>query len=152
LFRPDPDLIWLFARNERELYAYWRLSERTKRMAELHAGKPWTSLPRKLRVYESDVQGAVLSVWETPAEPDGAVYVQGLRSGAVYVADIGYYGSEGEFVGLCRSEPIAAPGENWNGVPRHTESGTELRFIPFHDKRFSGYSLYPGIEKDGRRS
>lgn len=150
LLRPDADCVWLFAPNERELFAYWRLSERTKRMAELHAGVPWTSLARKLRVYETSVSGPANSVWETTAEPDGSLYVQGTRSGAVYMADIGYCSPEGAFVALCRSEPIEAPGAKRDEGTGNPEA--VLRFLPFHDERFSGYTLYLRSKQDGGRT
>lgn len=146
LLRPESDCVWLRAPNERELFAYWRLSERTMRLAELHTGVPWTALPRLLRVYEIGVLEKAGATLETAIEPQGALYVQGIRGGAVYIADIGYRSEEGAFVSLCRSEPAEAPGV---GQAAACIPGTGLPFIRFRDERFSLYTLYMTDRPEG---
>lgn len=153
LLRPDTDCVWLFPPNEDELFVYWRLSEVTRHLAELHTGIAWASLPRVLRLYESGdgtcSKPSFTALWDTEVEPSGSLYVKGVRDGAVYIADIGYRNENGTFVALCRSEPATAPGAGSPGERQDAGSPGRRRLAPFQDKQFSGYTLYAAETDNG---
>lgn len=108
------DVLRLLVRDAHTLYACWELSDRRKRMAALHFVCEFGQLPQAVRLH--DVTGMRFDghnanrSWDIPLTADNDhLYIDGLGAGTVYIADLGVYTWERQFVPLLRSRAAMTP-------------------------------------------
>ncbi|WP_245954324.1 DUF4912 domain-containing protein [Paenibacillus flagellatus] len=108
------DTLRLMVRDAHTLYAYWEITDRKKWLASQHFQCDWSQLPKVLRLYDVTYitfnghnANRVLDIELTPEAQDW--YATGLGAGAVYMADLGVYTWERQFVPFLRSDPVRTP-------------------------------------------
>ena len=138
-------------RNPFTLFAYWHLSERKRSLIRLHFGEDWRNLGLSLRLYEItglSFDGSVArDMRELPLGDADFCYLQDLRPGRVYVADLGVSPAGHMFLPLLRSNAVHTPGaedrleEMCSSARLLREPATTL--LPLTYEQFSAYTLYP---------
>lgn len=150
------DMLRLLVRDARTLYAYWEVSDRKKWLAAQHFECDYGQLPKALRIYDVthvlfDGHNANRSTdIELTPEADNW-YIRGLDAGAVYIADLGVYTWERQFVPLLRSNVAHTPRDcpvGWGQplVPVVPEAAAPRphRYIPAAGpEHFAPYRSFP---------
>ncbi|CAG7626992.1 hypothetical protein PAESOLCIP111_02870 [Paenibacillus solanacearum] len=112
--RYEKDLLHVMVQGPRTLYAYWEVSNRKRWLCSQHFECDYGVLPKVLRIY--DVTTVYFNghnangYFDIETTPDaGSWYIHGLIPGAVYLADLGVYTLERQFVPLLRAAPAQTP-------------------------------------------
>lgn len=151
--RYEKDHLHLMVKDAHSLYVYWEVSNRRRWLVSQHFECDYGVMPKVLRIY--DVTGTYFngsnahSWWDIATTPEaGNWYIHGLSADRTYVADLGTYTLEQEFIPLLRSNCAATPkdteaawGEPLLGVvPEVADGRVHGRIAPHFFENFQAYS------------
>ncbi|MEC0271252.1 DUF4912 domain-containing protein [Paenibacillus anseongense] len=110
----DRDTLYLLVQSSANLFAYWQLSSRKKRMVQDHFGADWLLLQPTLRFYETTVEQAVSThrpdtISELPLPQGECCFLNGFLPGRFYFAELGIKNEQAQFLPLLRSNTIQTP-------------------------------------------
>ncbi|MBP1966760.1 DUF4912 domain-containing protein [Paenibacillus aceris] len=95
------------------LFAYWQLSSRKKKMVLDHFQTDWLLLGPTLRFYEATEHAAGFhgtdNVSELPLPQGECCFLSGFLPGRLYFAELGIKNDQGHFLPLLRSNTIQTP-------------------------------------------
>ncbi|MEB4799268.1 DUF4912 domain-containing protein [Paenibacillus chondroitinus] len=155
----DRDTLHLLVQSSANLFAYWQLSSRKKRMVQDHFGADWLLLQPTLRFYETTVEQAVSTplsdtISELPLPQGECCFLNGFLPGRLYLAELGIKNEQGQFLPLLRSNTIQTPHIHTNQefpsnaatlenqvTYRPAAVSIQLKALIAHEY-FSAYSVY----------
>ncbi|MFC5449648.1 DUF4912 domain-containing protein [Paenibacillus aestuarii] len=112
--RYHQDLIHLMTIDAHTLYVYWEISDRRRWLVAQHFQCDYGDMPKVLRVY--DVTCTLFdgsnahAYWDIELSAEVIDwYIRDLGPGRTYIADIGTYTWDREFIPLLRSNCAATP-------------------------------------------
>ncbi|CAG7646651.1 DUF4912 domain-containing protein [Paenibacillus allorhizosphaerae] len=112
--RYEKDLLHAMAQGPETLHAYWEVSNRKRWLCSQQFECDYGALPKVLRIY--DVTAVYFNghnangFFDIETTPEAVSwYIYGLIPGAVYLADLGVYTLERQFVPLLRANPVQLP-------------------------------------------
>ncbi|MDD9266427.1 DUF4912 domain-containing protein [Paenibacillus sp. GCM10023248] len=151
----DRDALHLLVQTPTNLFAYWQLSARKKRMVQEHFNRDWLMLEPLLRFYEIDEQAGCeppsLQAYELPLPQGDSCFLSGFEPGLRYFAELGIRNGQGQFLPLLRSNPIQTPHihthqvfpSNLTDQVTYRPAAVPLQLLaPEADEQFSAYSVY----------
>lgn len=153
--RYHKDLLHLMVVDAYSLYVYWEISDRRRWLISQHFECDYGVMPMVIRLY--DVTNIYFNgsnahrIWDVTTLPDASCgYLQHLAAGRNYLADIGTYTWESEFIPLLRSNCIATPRDTeaaWDEpiqtvVPEGQTDRVYHRISPYFFENIQSYSPY----------
>lgn len=154
--RYQMDLLHLMVVDAHSLYAYWEISDRRKWLVSQHFQCDYREMPSVLRLY--DVTHVLFNgdnahaCWDIQTHPDtNNWYFHQAGANRSYIADIGTYTWEREFIPLLRSNCAVTPRDAeapWEDPLLAVQPGTkdgkhgESRILPAFYENIQAYSPY----------
>ncbi|MBP1993583.1 DUF4912 domain-containing protein [Paenibacillus eucommiae] len=166
--RTERNTLFLLLQNVTTLFAYWRLTPSKIAMILEHFGSDWLSLQPTLRLYT--MTGIALDsnparvTRQLPLYEQDSCYIQELKQGQTYVAELGIWNKQSQFIPLMRSNSIVLPAADHKFSPLKPISSDELDIdhvvyghflsgevettLPDEYDRFSAYTIYSYEKSD----
>jgi hypothetical protein len=147
----------LLVRNASTLFAYWHISSWKIALTKEHCGSDWQDLRPSLRLYDiSEIPFSASRAQEIRhicVKGQICCYIHGLRQGRTYMADIGIWNDQEQFLPLVRSNQIMMPCADV--YDNSTASAAYCEYVPdphlwsaqfpFGYDQFSAYTVYSPI-------
>ncbi|OPH48828.1 DUF4912 domain-containing protein [Paenibacillus ferrarius] len=112
--RYHKDLLHLMAVSADSLYVYWEISDRRRWLLSQHFECDYGDMPKVIRLYDVTHMyfdgGNAHAYWDVVTTPEATNwYLHGLKANRTYLADMGTYTWEHEYIPLLRSNCIVTP-------------------------------------------
>lgn len=123
-------------------------------MIREHYGDEWQALQPTLRLY--DITGlcfdgsACNKVRQYAVGSSYSCYLQELEPAKAYVADLGIWNKQGQFLPLLRSNTVYTPRTDSGCLDSTTSiavSSSLMVVLPIAYEQFSAYTLYPKVTR-----
>jgi hypothetical protein len=153
--------------NAATIFAYWHLSAGKIALTQEHFGRHWEELRPTLRL--NDISGSssdgirAYAFRQIPVQEQSCCYIEGLKQGRTYAADLGIWNQQDQFIPLIRSNEITIPYMEGldvciSSVDNCDSSSNQLleaTMPPYGYDQFSAYTVYspsPLLTKKKRES
>jgi len=108
------DLLELMVQGPHTLYLYWEITNRKRWLVSQHFGCDWGFMPKVLRIYDVTCvhfHGSNANChFDIETTPEArSWYIHNVSSNTSYMADLGVYTLEKQFVPLLRSKTVITP-------------------------------------------
>ncbi|WP_227521998.1 DUF4912 domain-containing protein [Bacillus solitudinis] len=149
------DEITLLAEGPSSLFACWEVEDSTKKMAEYHCHKPWSEMPKLLKLFDvtmRDFNGhnehRFIEV-KLPEMTNNWHFHQ-LEPNRTYIVELGVLSTHGTYLALLRSNAIDTPRKIDGSKGLHVEAVHHWQEGYQHNpdwlEHFSTYSYYESIK------
>ena len=152
------DELTLMVKNDHTIYAYWNLSERKKRMIELHFRKPLEELATTMKIYDKteyscNGQNEQRSILLRIPPNVRHLFITDMEPNRSYLAQYGVISNDSQkFFSLFQSTVIKTPRngkmgqDNWSEIEWSIEKTFNMDEIIDH---LSAYTYYETSLKNG---
>lgn len=149
--RTKRDTLHLLVQSPTSLLAYWQLSDRKNAMVLEHFSAEWRTLRPTLRLY--DITGIAFfdgskakSLHDFPLPEGESCFLSGLQQGLCYIADLGIWNKQDQFIPLLRSNSVStlhAEGlDDESGGDTLANAYSYTLIKPCEYGQFSAYTVY----------
>jgi hypothetical protein len=158
LSRTQPNTtLYILLQNAATVFAYWHLSAGKIALIEEHYSTHWEELRPTLRLY--DITGLsfdgtrAYAVRQLPVQEQSCCYIEGVKQGRTFAADLGIWNQDEQFIPLIRSNEITTPcmeslDVSISSVDNYDSTFNQLLeapMPPYGYDQFSAYTVYSPI-------